>query len=248
MDRSRYRAAIFDLDGVITRTAALHARAWKSLFDDFLASRSAREGENLAPFDVENDYLPYVDGKPRFDGIRSFLAARGIELPEGENGSSPEETTVESLGRRKNEIFLDLLEREPVQIFDDAVEELRRWRDEDRLTAMVTSSRNGRRIVRSAGLERYFDVMVDGADSERLGIPGKPAPDIFLHAARELGVEPHEVVVFEDAIAGVEAGRAGGFGLVVGVARNGEEALGDAGADLVVRDLREVDRRNGDHA
>jgi beta-phosphoglucomutase family hydrolase len=248
MDYSRYRAAIFDLDGVITRTAALHASAWKTLFDDFLASRPPGEGEDLSPFDFERDYLPYVDGKPRFDGIRSFLSARGIELPEEGKESTPDEVTVQTLGERKNEIFLDLLEREPVQIFDDAVEQLRRWRNEGLLTAMVTSSRNGRRIVRSAGLEELFDVMVDGVDSERLGIPGKPAPDIFLHAARQLGVEPDEAVVIEDAIAGVEAGRAGGFGLVIGVARNGEESLADAGADLVVRNLREIDSRQGDHA
>jgi trehalose 6-phosphate phosphatase len=241
-DRSgaRYEGVILDLDGVLTRTARQHARAWKEMFDDFLARRSEREGENHRPFDVATDYVRYVDGKPRFDGVRSFLESRGIDLPEGGESDGPDRETVRGLGMRKNEIFLELLEKEPVETFDDAVEQLRRWGEQGLGTALITSSRNGRRVLAAADLEDEFDVIVDGADAERLGIRGKPAPDIFLHAAAELGVEPGRAIVVEDAISGVEAGRAGGFGLVVGVARNGEDGLREAGADVVVRDLREA--------
>lgn len=238
--RTEYDAAILDLDGVLTRTAKQHARAWKEMFDDFLARRAEREGEDQRPFDVENDYLRYVDGKPRFAGVRSFLESRGIDLPEGDDSDGADQNTVRGLGMRKNEIFQGLLEREPVERFDDAVEQLRRWREEGLATALITSSRNGRQVLAAAGLEDDFDVVVDGADAERLGIRGKPAPDIFLHAARELGVEPARTIVVEDAISGVEAGRAGAFGLVVGVARNGADGLHEAGADVVVRDLREL--------
>jgi trehalose-phosphatase len=234
------KAVILDLDGVITRTAALHARAWKQMFDAFLGRRPRGSGEDLSPFDSGHDYLKYVDGKPRFDGIRSFLAARGIDLPEGSPEDAPDQDTVRGIGARKNEIFLELLSREPVQVFDDAVEQIRHWRGQGLRTALITSSRNGRRIVEAAGLQDLFDIRLDGLDAEHLGVAGKPAPDIFLRAARDLGVEPAEAVVVEDAIAGVQAGRAGGFALVVGVARNGGAGLSEAGADVVVRDLRDV--------
>jgi trehalose-phosphatase len=239
----RYDAVILDLDGVLTRTAGQHARAWKEMFDEFLARRPDREGGDRRPFDTDTDYVRYVDGKPRFDGVRSFLASRGIALPEGGEDDGPDRETVRGLGMRKNEIFLALLEKEPVETFDDAVEQLRRWRAQGLGTALITSSRNGRRVLAAAGLEGGFDVIVDGTDAERLGIRGKPAPDIFLHAAAELGVEPGRAIVAEDALSGVEAGRAGDFGLVVGVARNGEQGLRDAGADVVVRDLRDIDGR-----
>lgn len=237
-NEAMWEGVILDLDGVLTRTARQHARAWKEMFDAFLARRSE---EDHRPFDKDADYLRYVDGKPRFDGVRSFLESRGIQLPEGGEDDGPGGVTVRGLGMRKNQIFLDLLEREPVETFDDAVAQLRRWREQGLATALITSSRNGRRVLAAAGLEGEFDVIVDGADAARLGIRGKPAPDVFLHAARELGVEPGRTIVVEDAISGVEAGRAGGFGLVVGVARNGEEGLREAGADVVVRDLRDVD-------
>jgi trehalose 6-phosphate phosphatase len=245
MNERIYEAVILDLDGVLTRTAQQHARAWKAMFDDFLARRSERagtgDGEDHRPFDMETDYLRYVDGKPRFDGVRSFLESRRIELPEGGEDDDLDQDTVRGLGMSKNEIFLDLLEREPVETFEDAVEQLRRWREQGLATALITSSRNGRRVLAAAGLEEDFDFVVDGADAARLGIRGKPAPDIFLHAARELGVDPGRAIVVEDAISGVEAGRAGDFGLVVAVARNGEEGLRAAGADVVVHDLRNVD-------
>jgi trehalose-phosphatase len=241
MDEMNFRAVILDLDGVVTRTATLHAQAWKQMFDAFLEQRSAREGEDHRPFDTRRDYLPHVDGKPRFDGVRSFLASRGIQIPDGERDDPAELDTVRGLGRRKNDIFLDLLEREGAEVFEDAVQQVRRWQREGLGTALITSSRNGRRILASAGLAELFETVVDGNDAERLGIPGKPAPDVFLHAARELGVEPREAIVVEDAVAGVAAGVAGGFGLVVGVAREGGDALHRAGAHIVVDDLREVD-------
>jgi beta-phosphoglucomutase family hydrolase len=231
MTDQAFTAAIFDLDGVITRTATLHARAWKEMFDSFLEERGAASGEDHAPFDTDRDYLPYVDGKPREDGIRSFLGARRIRVPKEE---------IRELGARKNRIFLDLLEREGVQIFDDAVEQLDLWQRQGLRTALITSSRNGRRILEAAGLLDHFEVIVDGGDAARQNIAGKPAPDIFLHAARELGVEPGNAIVIEDAIAGVQAGLAGGFGLVVGVARNGGDELRNAGAHIVVSDLSEL--------
>jgi trehalose-phosphatase len=234
-----YEAVILDLDGVLTRTARQHARAWKAMFDEFLRRRATRHGMDQAPFDIERDYVQYIDGKPRFDGVRSFLASRAIDLPEGTPDDAAEET-VRGLGNRKNEIFLDLLHREPVETFPDAVEQVHRWREQGFRLALITSSRNGRRILAAVGLAGLFDVTVDGVDAERLGMPGKPAPDVFLYAARELGVEPHAAIVVEDAIAGVVAARAGGFGLVVGVARNGGDELDAAGADIVVTDLREV--------
>jgi beta-phosphoglucomutase family hydrolase len=224
-------AAIFDLDGVITRTATLHARAWKVMFDSFLETRAAAEDENHAPFDIKRDYLPYVDGKPREDGIRSFLRARGIEVPDD---------VIRDLGERKNPVFLDLLDREGVQTFDDAVEQVSLLQRQGVRTALITSSRNGRKILEATGLLEKFEVIVDGNDSARLGIIGKPAPDIFLYAAKQLGVEPVEAMVIEDAISGVEAGVAGGFGLVVGVARNGGDELREAGAHIVVGDLTDL--------
>lgn len=236
----RFDAVILDLDGVLTRTARQHARAWKRMFDAFLAAPAGGAAEDRRPFDMASDYPRYVDGKPRLDGVRSFLESRGIRLPEGGEDDGPDRDTVHGLGARKNRFFLELLDREPVETFDDAVEQLHRWRGQGLATALITSSRNGRRVLAAAGLESAFDVVVDGADAARLGLPGKPAPDVFLHAARSLGVEPGRAIVVEDAISGVEAGRAGGFGLVVGVARDGGGALAAAGADLVVRDLREV--------
>jgi beta-phosphoglucomutase family hydrolase len=242
---STYRAAILDLDGVITRPATVHARAWQRMFDAFLTGLPPRTGEDHSPFDIERDYLRFVDGKPRFDGVRSFLESRGVRLPEGAPDDTEAAENVRGLGLRKNRIFLDLLEREGVEVFEDAVEQVRRWQNSGMATALITSSRNGRRILAAAGLGDLFPVVVDGVDAERLGIPGKPAPDVFLHAARELGVEPREALVVEDAVSGVEAARAGDFGLVVGVDRGGGENLREAGADIVVTDLREWEGERG---
>lgn len=226
-----YAAVVADLDGVVTDTASLHQRAWKAMFDRFL------EGRGGAPF-TEEDYRRYVDGKPRFDGVRSFLGSRGIELPEGDAQDGPGADTVRGLGNRKNALFRELLEHEGATVYEDAVGALRRWRAAGLGTAMVSSSRNAGRVVETAGLGELFDVHVDGNVGEKLGLPGKPAPDYFLEAARRLGVDPARAVVLEDATSGVEAGKRGGFGLVVGVARGtGKAALERAGADRVVASL-----------
>lgn len=233
----RFQAVILDLDGVITRTAALHAQAWKRLFDDFLA-----HDETQAPFDIPSDYPEYIDGMPRLDGIRRFLKTRGIELPEGTPDDPPGKETVHGMGNRKNDLFHELLESEGIETFDDAIEQIRAWRRRGIKTAVVSSSRNCVRILETAGIEQLFDAKVDGVDAAELHLTGKPAPDLFLEAARRLGVEPGAAVVVEDALAGVEAGRAGGFGLVAGVARDeGGEALEAYGADVIVRSVSELE-------
>lgn len=235
------RAVILDLDGVITRTAAVHARAWKQMFDDYLAKRGQQASEDHQPFRIDEDYPEYVDGKPRYEGVRSFLESRGIHLPEGSPDDKPGKETICGLGNRKNQIFLELIDREGVQVYEHAVEQIDRWRDEGMKLAMVTSSRNGANILKAAGLTDRFDVRLDGNDIKKLGLRGKPEPDMFVEAARQLGIDPQQAMVLEDAVAGVKAGQRGGFGLVVGVARERRhEALFDAGADLVVDDLREL--------
>jgi len=217
---------IFDLDGVVTRTAKVHARAWQETFDPLLA----RLGQ--PPFDPAADYLRHVDGKPRLDGIRDFLAARGIAAGEDE---------VRALGERKNARFLDLL-KDGVEVFGSSVDLIRALRRDGVRTAVVTASRNGEAVLRAAGVESLFDARVCGNDAARLGLAGKPAPDTFLHAARLLGVAPTRAAVVEDALAGVEAGRAGGFGAVIGVDRAGQAAaLREHGATHVVRDLAELE-------
>jgi alpha,alpha-trehalase len=236
------RAVVLDLDGVVTRTAALHARAWTRTFDDLLAAHPELPAAARRPFDPRADYRRHIDGKPRYDGVRDFLAARGVTLPEGTPDDPPAAETVHGVGNRKNARFLALLRDEGVATYPDAVAQLRRWRRAGLRTAMVTSSRNGALVVERAGLADLFDATLDGAEAARLGLPGKPAPDTFVEAARRLGVAPAAAAVLEDAEPGVTAGRAGGFGLVVGVARDGGEgghaaALRAHGADLVVRDL-----------
>ena len=239
MNKDEFDAVIFDLDGVVTRTATLHAGTWKQIFDEYLERHAA--GRPLRPFVIETDYPRYVDGKPRYDGVRSFLASRGIELPEGEIDDPPDRETICGLGNRKNELYNQRLEAGGVEVFEDAVECIRAWRGMGFKTAIVSSSKNCAAVLRSTGLTDLFDVRVDGVEAERLGLTGKPAPDIFLEAANRLGVEPSRAVVFEDAVSGVQAGRAGEFGWVVGVDRGGaREALLENGADIVVSDLREV--------
>lgn len=240
----KFEAVISDLDGVLTRTAGLHARAWKQMFDEYFQRRQRETDEEHRPFDIDEDYKYYVDGKPRFAGARAFLESRGIELAQGELDDSPAEETVYGLGNRKNEFFHQILKEQKPEQYDDAVAQIKSWRDEGLKTALITSSRNGAAILRATGLEELFDVTIDGVDSAKLSIDGKPAPDIFLEAARQLHVEPQKAVVLEDAISGVEAGKAGRFGLVVGVnrgARSDGAALRAHGADLVVSDVRDVD-------
>lgn len=234
-------ALLFDLDGVVTRTAALHAEAWKRLFDELLADRKARGGSPLPPFDAVEDYRAHVDGRPREDGVRQFLASRGIVLPEGDPEDGPGRDTVHGLARRKNVHFKELLLTRGVERFASTVALAEAARRSGLRTAVVTSSRNGGAVLAAAGLAEGFDLLVDGTDLARLGLRGKPAPDLFLEAARRLEVSPARAAVFEDARAGVAAARAGGFALVVGVDRVGQaEALREAGAHRIVADLSEM--------
>jgi beta-phosphoglucomutase family hydrolase len=234
-------AVIFDLDGVVTDTAEVHAAAWKELFDGYLRARSDRTGEPFVPFDKKEDYLRYVDGKPRFDGVRSFLASRGIELREGEMAEGDSAETVIGLGLRKNRYFNARL-LEGVRSYPSSVRLLNRLKGGGIPMAIVSSSRNCVPVLAAAGLEDLFDAKVDGIDAANAGLNGKPDPDIFLAASDALEVGPDRAVVIEDALAGVEAGRRGGFGLVVGVDRRGgqAEALRQQGADVVVGDLSEL--------
>jgi beta-phosphoglucomutase family hydrolase len=234
-------ACLFDLDGVLTQTAKVHNAAWKEMFDDYLRERAERTGEAFVPFDSGADYVEYVDGKPRYDGVRSFLASRGIELPDGTPDDDPGEETVDGLGNRKNELVLELIERDGVQPYEGSVRYVHAVRDAGLHTAVVSSSSNCRDVLEAAGMIDLFEVIVDGVVATRKKLSGKPAPDTFLAAARKLGVEPPKAAVFEDAIAGVQAGRAGGFGAVVGVDRVGHaDALREHGATIVVKDLAEL--------
>src|SRR5215218_5905422 len=235
------QACLFDLDGVLTRTATVHAAAWKEMFDGYLRERAARTGEEFVPFDPIADYTRYVDGMPRYAGVRSFLTARGIELPEGESGDPPSAETVRGLGNRKNELVLRLIREEGVEVYDGSVRYLEAARGAGLRRAVVSSSANTRDVLVTAGIEGYFEARIDGVVAEREGLKGKPAPDTFLAGAQALGVAPGEAAVFEDALAGVEAGRAGDFACVVGVDRVGQaEALREHGASIVVSDLSEL--------
>jgi beta-phosphoglucomutase family hydrolase len=235
------RACLFDLDGVLTQTAKVHAVAWKKMFDEFLRARTEQTGEPFVPFDPVHDYDKYVDGLPRYDGVRSFLASRGIELPEGEPSDPPGADTIMGLGNRKNEIVLRMIREQGVQPYEGSVQYVHAAREAGLRCAVVSSSANARDVLEAAGIADLFDERVDGVVLEREHLKGKPAPDTFLFAARALSVEAKQAAVFEDALAGVAAGRAGGFGFVVGVDRVGQaEALLEHGADVVVRDLAEL--------
>ncbi|MEW2497155.1 beta-phosphoglucomutase family hydrolase [Streptomyces nodosus] len=235
------QACLFDLDGVITRTAVVHAAAWKQTFDDFLRRR---DGDAYRPFDAVADYDEYVDGRPRADGVRTFLASRGIRLPEGEPGDPPGRETVHGLGNRKNDTLLELIRTRGVEAYDGTVRYVEAVRAAGLRTAVVSSSANCRDILRSVGAEHLFEVRIDGIVAVERRLPGKPRPDTFLAAASDLGVEPKAAAVFEDALAGMDAGRSGHFGYVVGVDRTGQaEALRAHGADIVVRDLAELGER-----
>lgn len=234
-------AVIFDLDGVVTRTADVHAEAWKRLFDEYLEARARRGGEPFVPFDLRSDYLRFVDGKPRYEGVASFLASRGVELPRGTPEDPEERETVCGLGNRKNRYFLETLERSGAAPYATTLELIAVLRGRGVSVAIVSSSRNCVAVLEAAGIRELFDVKVDGLDAGELGLAGKPDPALFLEAARRVGVEPAHAAVVEDAISGVEAGRRGRFGLVIGVDRAEQrEALAAAGADLVVGDLAEV--------
>ncbi len=234
-------ACLFDLDGVLTKTALVHAAAWAQTFDKFLAERSRRTGEAFVPFDRQADYAAYVDGKRRSDGVRDFLGSRGIHLPEGSPDDGPEEPTVAGVGNRKNALVQELIRRDGVQVYPGSVDYLRDARAAGLATAVVSSSANTVEVLAVTGLTEMFDARVDGVMARELSLPGKPAPDMFLHGAELLHVEPARAAVFEDALAGVAAGRAGGFGLVVGVDRLGQaDELRAHGADVVVTDLSQL--------
>jgi len=232
---------LFDLDGVLTKTAQVHAAAWKEMFDDFLRRRAEHTGEPFVPFDPVRDYDEYVDGKPRAEGTRSFLASRGITLPEGNPDDPPDALTVYGLGTRKNEIVLRRIREDGVQAYEGSVRYVRAVRDAGLRRAVVSSSANCRDVLIAAGIEALFEVRIDGVVAAREHLRGKPAPDSFLAGARALGLKPSESAVFEDALAGVAAGRAGDFGFVVGVDRVGQsEALREHGAGIVVTDLADL--------
>ena len=240
-DLSQFKALLFDLDGVVTRTATIHAAAWKQLFDDFLERRARDERTGYASLEIATDYVRHVDGRQRYDGVDSFLRGRGIELPWGDPSDRPGTNTVCALGNAKNRHFNEQLERHTVEVFDDTVALIRTARTRGARIAIVSASENCRAILERAGLIELFDAEVTGIEAARLGLAGKPAPDTFLKAAELLNVPPRDAVVFEDAIAGVQAGRAGGFGLVVGVDRGGAgAALLAAGAHVVHTDLRQL--------
>jgi beta-phosphoglucomutase family hydrolase len=241
IDPRRFGALIFDLDGVITQTASIHARAWKRLFDEFLSERAAQTGTSFIPFDPEHDYRLYVDGKPRIVGVASFLAARGVPVPTGAPADQVDQDTVHRLARRKDRYFTELLKHEGVHVFASAESVLREARERGMRTAIASSSHHCSEILQAAGLTELFDAQVDGIDLDRLGLAGKPAPDMFLEAARRLDTPPTRAAVFEDATAGVEAAHAGGFGLVIGVGPIARALdLLKHGADEVVANLGEV--------
>jgi beta-phosphoglucomutase family hydrolase len=235
------KACLFDMDGVVTQTAVVHAAAWKEMFDEFLRARAKSTGTEFVPFDAHAEYDAYVDGKPRLDGTRSFLESRGIELPEGKEDDPPGTPTIYGLSNRKNDLVLAKLAQGGVQVYEGTVTYIRSVRDKGIATAIVSSSANTKQILDSAGLADLFDVRVDGLIATERGLRGKPAPDTFLAAATELHLTASQAAVFEDALAGVEAGRAGHFALVVGVDRVGQaDGLRKHGADIVVKDLSEL--------
>jgi beta-phosphoglucomutase family hydrolase len=236
-----YSAWLFDLDGVITDTASVHAAAWKRTFDRYLREVSEREGRPFEPFEINQDYFRYVDGKPRYEGVDSFLRSRGIALEWGNANDPPGRETVCGLGNSKNAMFNEVLRFRGVQVFGSSVALIRRLRSMGRRVAVVTSSKNCDAVLEAAGIQNLFDARVDGNVSTEKKLAGKPGPETYEEAARMLGVSPERAVVIEDAISGVQAGRAGGFGLVIGVARGDDpEVLRESGADIVVRDLVEL--------
>jgi beta-phosphoglucomutase family hydrolase len=234
-------ACLFDMDGVVTRTAVVHDAAWKQMFDDFLRKRASQDGEKFVPFDPVHDYDEYVDGKPRLDGTRAFLESRSISLPEGSPDDPAGAPTIWGLSNRKNDLVLDVLARDGVEVYDGSRRYLTAVRAAGLRTAIVSSSANTAQVLDAGGISQEFDVRVDAQVATAKGLHGKPAPDTYLEAARELGVAAAQAAVFEDALAGVAAGRAGQFGYVVGVDRVGQAAeLRQHGADVVVPDLGDL--------
>jgi beta-phosphoglucomutase family hydrolase len=236
--RERFDAVLFDLDGVLTSTAAIHARAWKEMFDHYLRSK---HGNQFVPFDIDKDYKKYVDGKPRYEGVRSFLESRGINLPYGEATDAPGDQTVSALGNRKQLLVQQAIDNGEVEPFEGSVRWVKQLRDRGFKLGVVSSSRNCGPVLHAARIDRLFETRVDGLTLDELNLPGKPAPDAFLKAAQNLAATPARTVVVEDAISGVQSARAGHFGLVIGVDREGHaDALLQNGADVIVTDLSEL--------
>jgi beta-phosphoglucomutase family hydrolase len=247
VDLDAYDGWLFDMDGVLTQTALVHAAAWKEAFDGFLKEESARTGKTYAPFDPEGDYEKYVDGEPRADGVRNFLAARGITLPEGTESDPPDARTVNGVGNRKNELVLEVIKKQGVALFDGAKDLVNELRRREKKVAVVSASENTVAALTAAGIVDMFDAIVDGLVVKSLHLAGKPAPDSYLEGAKKLGVAASKAVVLEDALSGVEAGRAGHFGLVIGLDHHDETGQHDYadqlrahGANVVVTSLRQL--------
>lgn len=237
-----FKAVIFDLDGVITKTALVHAAAWKAMFDEYLRLREKRDKEPFREFTHEKDYLPYVDGKPRYEGVKSFLESRQIHLPFGDAGDPADKETVCGLGNRKNVKFREVLQNQGVEIYDSTVALIKDLKTQDIRVGVASSSKNCQYVLQSAGLEELFETRVDGVVSAESGLNGKPEPDIFVRAAKNIGADPARAVVVEDAVSGVQAGRNGHFGLVIGIAREkNEQELEANGADVVIKDFAGID-------
>jgi beta-phosphoglucomutase family hydrolase len=236
-----FTAVIFDLDGVITKTALVHSAAWREMFNDYLKYREKKYGEPFREFTHVNDYLPYIDGKLRYEGIKSFLESRGIRIPYGDPSDDPGQETICGLGNKKNNFFNRVLKRDGVEIYESTVTFIRKLRNEKIKTGVASSSKNCRAVLERAGILGLFDTRVDGDVSTRIGLKGKPEPDIFIKACENLGSSPDFTVIVEDAVSGVQAGRNGGFGLVIGIAREGNsDELKKNGADIVVKDISEL--------
>lgn len=239
--RELFDAVLFDLDGVLTDTSRVHAACWKKTFDEFLCKRAESKGEEFQPFSIKEDYHLYVDGKLRSDGVRDFLQSRNIILPEGDPDAPPESETVSGLGNRKNDMVNALMKTEGIDVYSDSVGWVRQLREQGFKTAVVSASSNCTTVLNCAKILDLFDTIVDGNIAADQGLAGKPSPETFLKAAKQLGIDPKRAVVVEDAISGVQAGRSGGFGLVIGVARKeNAEALKESGADIVVKSLVEL--------
>lgn len=241
LSKERFDAVLFDLDGVLTSTAKIHAACWKEMFDEYLRKWAVQKNEPFQPFDIGTDYLLYVDGKPRFDGVRDFLRSRGIQLPDGTPDDSAGSETVCGLGNRKNEMVNKAIASGMVEAYEGSVALVRQLLREGIKTAVVSSSHNCEAVLEAVGIADLFDERIDGEVADRLGLTGKPDPDTYLTAAKRLGVDRKRAVVVEDALSGVQAGRNGGFGLVIGVARHDNaDELRANGADVVVSDLGEL--------
>jgi len=237
-----FTAVVFDLDGVVTKTALVHAAAWKAMFDEYLKKREQRDNEPFREFTHEKDYLPYVDGKPRYEGVRSFLESRGIDITTGDPQDEPDRETVCGLGNRKNIKFREVLKSQGVEVYDSTVKLIHDLKAHGIRIGVASSSKNCQYVLQAAGLEDLFETRIDGVVSAETGLKGKPQPDIFVVAAKNLGAEPKQAIVVEDAVSGVQAGRNGQFGLVIGLAREkNERDLKENGADVVISDFAGVD-------